>query len=131
MQHFIVNLTQHVGTVEQGVLTLPESDNKQLKELLTFDSIPTKAEIEKRALSIAYLSSDFLLEETQELEDEEYSLSAMIGGAPYLMGPLEAALKKVGVAPLYAFTERKSVEKVVDGKVVKTAVFEHLGFVEA
>lgn len=58
--------------------------------------------------------------------------AAMIGGAPYLMGPLEAALKDRGIAPLYAFSERRSIEvKNEAGEVTKTAVFVHLGFVEA
>lgn len=134
MQHFIVNLTQHSSTPEQGCLELPEADKNQLKELLTFTSLPTKAEIAKRAMSIAYLASDFLLEETLELEQEEgeYSLSAMIGGAPYLMGPLEEALKNLGVCPIYAFSERVSEEVIQpDGSVRKVNVFKHLGFVEA
>jgi hypothetical protein len=54
----------------------------------------------------------------------------MIGGAPYLMGPLVAALKAVDVQPLFSFTERKSVERVgLDGSVVKTSVFAHVAWI--
>jgi len=46
------------------------------------------------------------------------------------MGPLCAALKSIGVQPLFSFTERKSVEKVgLDGSVTKTSVFAHVAWV--
>ena len=46
------------------------------------------------------------------------------------MGPLCAALKAVGVQPVFSFTERKSVEKqMADGSVVKTSIFAHVGWV--
>lgn len=55
---------------------------------------------------------------------------AMIGGAPYLMAPLEIALRDVGIRPLYAFSVRASVEKTrPDGSVEKINVFKHGGFV--
>jgi hypothetical protein len=47
------------------------------------------------------------------------------------MGPLEAALKAKGVNPLYAFSVRESIETTVDGKVVKSSMFKHAGFVAA
>lgn len=43
-------------------------------------------------------------------------------GATYLV--VQKALS-LGVVPIYATTQRKSVEKVVKGKTVKTSVFEH------
>jgi len=46
------------------------------------------------------------------------------------MGALERALQKRGIKPLYAFSERVSVEKVIDCVVVKTNEFKHMGFVE-
>lgn len=59
-------------------------------------------------------------------------ISAMIGGAPYLMAPLERALRRVGVRPVYALSERASEEQVQpDGGTKKVAVFRHAGFVEA
>ena len=55
---------------------------------------------------------------------------AMIGGAPFLMGPLERALISRGIFPAYAFSRREVVEKATaDGEVTKTAVFRHEGFV--
>jgi hypothetical protein len=54
----------------------------------------------------------------------------MIGGAPYLMAPLEVALRAHGITPLYAFSVRESVEQTQpDGSVRKIAVFRHGGFV--
>jgi hypothetical protein len=38
--------------------------------------------------------------------------------------------EKNGIKAVYATTERKIVEKKVDGKVVKTSVFEHVMFKE-
>lgn len=63
---------------------------------------------------------------------EEGAESAMIGGAPFLMAPLEGALRTRGVIPLYAFSVRESVEEALpDGSVRKTQVFRHAGFVPA
>ena len=55
----------------------------------------------------------------------------MIGGAPFFMGILEQELKKQGIKPVYAFSQRESVDKeMADGSVQKVAVFKHLGFYE-
>lgn len=56
----------------------------------------------------------------------------MVGGAPFFMAPLEAALRAVNIIPVYAFSKRESVEeKQPDGSVKKTQVFKHAGFVPA
>jgi len=39
-------------------------------------------------------------------------------------------LQKRGITVLYAFSERVSVEKEIEGKVIKTNEFKHSGFVE-
>ena len=117
----IVNLTQHNPTPEQirkGVENLDER-HEEIKELLTFDEIPTKEELEDRAKRLARIV----------LEEGVYD-AAMIGGAPYFMSYLEKALKEAGIQPLYSFT-RREVEEVKDGdKVIKKSVFKHIGFVE-
>lgn len=120
----IVNLTQHTATAAQeegGVFALPSLKDQELKMLLTFTALPSRGEVSARAEAIAALAA------------ESGAESAMIGGAPYLMGPLEKALQERGIAPLYAYSERRSVETtdLVTGEVTKTAVFVHLGFVEA
>lgn len=113
----VYNLTQHVATPEQvSAGVTPEAPTEELKALLTFQSLPTLEEIAERAEKIADLAAGYP--------------AAMIGGAPYLMAPLEVALKKRGVEPVYAYSERRSVEKTLpDGSVQKTAVFEFKGFV--
>ena len=115
-----LNLTQHERTEDQfraGVVE-PIGIKEKIQELLTFEGLPTAAEIEKRATELAVLA-----------HYQGYQ-KAMIGGAPYLMPSLERALQKQGITPVYAFSERVSEEKEVDGKVIKTQVFKHLGFVE-
>ncbi len=116
----ILNLTQHQPTAEQveaGVIDA--SSPATVKELLNFESLPSKEEIRKRAFSLA------------EMAEEVGVKFAMIGGAPFLMSALEKALKERGVEPLYAFSQRVSVEKKQeDGSIVKTTIFKHLGFVE-
>lgn len=120
----IVNLTQHTATAaqeEDGVFSLPPQKDQGLKELLTFAALPTRDEVAARAAIIAALAA------------ESGADAAMIGGAPYLMAPLEEALRGRGIAPLYAYSERRSVETtdLATGGVTKTAVFVHLGFVAA
>lgn len=121
----ILNLTQHPSTPEQeaqGVFDMDAERRDILKDILTFSTLPETWEIKERAAQVIDLiemvghSCDF----------------AMIGGAPYLMAPLEEALREAGVAPLYAFSERISEEvQQPDGTVRKVNKFRHLGFVEA
>lgn len=118
----IINLTQHPATPEQiaaGVEDLRGEELEALRKYLTFDELPTRLDIEVAAEAIATLA---IL---------EYD-AAMIGGAPWLMAPLEAALRRYGVRPLYAFSRREVTEEAMpDGSVRKVAVFRHVGFVEA
>ena len=116
----VLNLTQHQSTPEQGCIDLQGTALQVLKGLLTFETIPTRQEVEDRAAALANLAA------------VNVAAAAMIGGAPFLMGPLEAALKLRGITPLYAFSRRESVDEVQpDGSVRKVAVFRHMGFVEA
>lgn len=97
---------------------LPADKIGTLKQALTFTAPPSQSEIAERAEIIAAIAAS------------EQTAMAMIGGAPYLMGALESCLKAKGIAPVYSFTERQSVETTDDnGNVVKTAVFRHIGFV--
>jgi hypothetical protein len=60
-------------------------------------------------------------------------LQVMLGGAPWIVAPLVSALNDMrGVRPVYAFSERVSVDfPQADGTVKKVAVFKHAGFVPA
>jgi len=114
---WIKNLTQHAPTVEQfdGLNGVTAVDATAVA-LLNFATLPSVEEINGRALGLADLAVGFE--------------SALVGGAPYLMGPLCAALKAQGIQPLFAFTERKSVEETQpDGSVKKSSIFAHVGWV--
>lgn len=120
----IVNLTQHNATNDQidaGVFNVDYDHNEldYLRSLLTFDSIPAIKDMQQRADEIAKIAL------------RTNAKKAMIGGAPFFMGYLETALKSVGIQPLYAFSQRVSVETTAeDGTVTKQNVFKHMGFVE-
>ena len=109
----IKNLTQHPPTAGQDGVNAVEP---AAVALLNFATPPSVEEINERAVALAALAVGFE--------------SAMVGGAPYLMGPLVAALKAVGVQPLFSFTERRSIEETQpDGSVRKTSVFSHVAWV--
>ena len=122
----ILNLTQHPATTEQieaGVVDLPDSVRPALIGWLTFSQLPSREEIEDRAEALALLADSLL--------PEEGNPAAMIGGAPYLMAPLEVALRNQRIRPLYAFSVRESVEQTLpDGTIRKTSIFRHAGFIE-
>jgi hypothetical protein len=120
----ILNFTQHATSPEQeadGVLDMPAVLRRELSQALTFYGIPTANTIRHRANLLAEIASD------AATALEMTGLTIMIGGAPYLMGPLEFALKGAGWTVLYSFSERVSEE--VNG--VKTTEFRHIGWVEA
>ena len=119
----IINLTQHPATAEQlaaGVVDPAPEVRGRVVELLTFDAIPDRMEMVRRALQLTRIAQD------------AGATTAMIGGAPYFMGLLEKNLSIRGVKPVYAFSKRESVEEVQpDGSVRKVAIFRHVGFVPA
>jgi hypothetical protein len=120
----ILNLTQHSATPEQiaaGVVDLTGWQREELARLLTFDSLPGEDELTERAKRIAALASG-----------HSTASAAMIGGAPYLMAPLQYWLERHGITPVYAYSVRASEEQTqADGSVRKVNVFRHAGFVEA
>jgi hypothetical protein len=128
----IGNLTQHLVTPEQraaGCWDLPDHLRKELVREISFEEIPSKGEIAARAARIAgiaarasaIVSQDGVIPVGREM---------MIGGAPYLMGPLENTLRQEGFLPVYAFSKRESVdEPQPNGSVRKVSVFRHSGFI--
>jgi hypothetical protein len=120
----ILNLTQHPATAEQiaaGVVDLPSFILPGIKNLLTFEALPTNAMLRARASALA----DYACRSGHK--------SAMIGGAPYFMRHLEEALIGARVRPLYAFSLPPTVSEVLqpDGSVKKVSIFRHGGFVGA
>lgn len=125
----ILNLTQHSATqdqIESGVIELSAEQKAFVQTTLTFNSVPTKADLEARAEEL----TSFAAQVRNGLELDEVEVHAMIGGAPYFMPFVEKALKGYGITPVYAFSEHQSVDEVQpDGSVVKRAVFKHAGWV--
>jgi hypothetical protein len=118
----ILNLTQHAATAEQAAAGVFEPcDKAAVHRLLTFETCPDRETIRARAEALA------------EITRMNGAEAAMLGGAPYLMGPLEDALRGAGIRPVYAFSLRAGVEDELqpDGSVRKVQVFRHVGWVWA
>ena len=119
----IFNLTQHQATAEQalaGVIDPCPELKAKVSKLLTFDKIPSIGEMFNRAAQLLCLA-----------EREGYEC-VLLGGAPFFMAALEAALVRFDMRGFYAFSMRESIEEVMaDGSVRKVGVFRHVGFVEA
>jgi len=107
-----------------------------LIRLLTFETLPTAAEVSERAEQLAafacgWVDRLFPVGRHWSGDEEEPARRVMIGGAPFLMAPLEASLRAAGFRPIHAFSIRESAEQLQpDGGVRKVAVFRHAGFVE-
>ncbi len=117
----ILNLTQHIATPDQisaGVVEPSPADKALIQSALTFDTLPDSMILRTRAETLAmYVSGTG-------------HKSAMIGGAPYFMAPLEKALINSCVRPLYAFSVRETDEQTQpDGSVKTVAAFRHAGFI--
>lgn len=131
----VINFTQHALTKAQlddivqrgGEFIDPQGEclaypdlGADVRDLLTFTRIPYQEDVEFKAGRLAGIAASFDM------------THAIIGGAPYLMGALENALKSWGIQPMYAFTQREAVEVVnADGSTTKTSVFKHAGWYEA
>jgi len=118
----IINLTQHTSSPEQTAAGVVEPNDKELvSAILTFDEVPTHANMLGRAWALASLA---------RIQGAE---KAMIGGAPFFMAVLETALREDGIEPVYAFSKRESVDIPIPesegGGMRKVAVFRHVGFV--
>ena len=132
----ILNLTQHPATPDQaaaGVSDPLSGFKAAIVSALNFNSLPDSADIMARAQALATIATAMADELVSSgLMGDNHAYQAMIGGAPYLMGALERALITRGIFPVYAFSQRESVEEVqADGSVRKNNVFRHAGFVRA
>ena len=118
----LINLTQHNLTQEQlkDAVEVGNDVRDEVVKLITFSGLPTAGEIKGNASRLAEICRDM------------HASHAVIGGAPYFMGSLEQALRRVGVTPLYAFTERVAVEitNPETGEVTKTSKFNFAGWIE-
>jgi hypothetical protein len=118
----ITNLTQHQATPDQkkaGVVDLSDASKADAIKWMTFGECPVGREI------------DVTVDKLIDIARDAGNLHVMIGGAPFLMGPLERGLIDRGFVPLYSFTKRVTEEVPQDdGTVVKKAVFKHESFVD-
>lgn len=130
-----INLTQHELTAEQkenAYWVKFDSYNGtnstiEIRKLLTFESKPDIKEIQERAEKLAEIAEGIFL----QLDPEEaLPHKALIGGAPYLMGPLEKELHKRGIQPMYSFSQRVSIETTNENGIIKTSTFKHVGWIE-
>jgi hypothetical protein len=119
----ILNLTQHAATADQiaaGVFDAAPEVRAQICALLTSDECPKPWDIADRAKALVAIA------------DQHRPLDGvMIGGAPWLMGALESALRYAGMHPRYFFSRRESVEQTqAGGSVKKINVFRHVVWVD-
>ena len=119
----ILNLTMHEATEGQKKIGVFEpTSKKDIKWALTVDA---KTNIKERAEILA---------ETADVEcrDERGNLITpyvMIGGHFALVEVLVQELRKRGLKPIYAHTDRKTVEvQKEDGTVEKKSIFEQTGW---
>ena len=118
----ILNLTLYPATPTHGIVELDLADASILQEALAFKTLPTQADLEARAETIAWLAGTRLA--------RAKAPCAIIGGAPYLMAPLERALLRKGITPLHAFTVCELVSEVLpDGSTREVSSLRHGGFV--
>ena len=133
----ILNITQHAASAEQkaaGTIDLGKAEATELKQLLTFDILPSEREIVERADAIADLARAQVRKMAGRMDavapGTPGGVRCMIAGAPFLMPALTQAMRSRGLVPVCAFSRRESVEESQpDGRVVKRSVFRHLGFV--
>lgn len=109
----IVNLTQHAPTPAQVEVGVGDSF-ADVKELL---GVSDGTSINESARKIA------------QIAQQSGAKFALIGGHPALVNQLSVDLIYRNITPVFAHSCRVSNEAVQpDGTVVKTQVFEHLGF---
>ena len=131
---FVVNLTQHAFSADQlaefqlaGVEVI-DLDTVHIRAQISFESMPSRDEITQRARDLArWVWTQVEALEAKGIVDVSRPIYAMIGGAPFFMGPFERALSACDMAPCYAFSKRVAVEDPATGQ--KTSVFKHEGFV--
>ena len=156
----IINLTQHEATPDQaeaGVISLVQCQDQyiQFLEENTEDSFSYQAKCE--GINAEWLAEMLTFNEVPLVVDRiarakklvrgvilslggydpkrlnplwKRGQKVMIGGAPFFMSILEKVLVSYLFVPVYAFSERVSVDVVrEDGTTNKTSVFKHVDFV--
>lgn len=132
----ILNLTCHTATFGQiaaGVVEFTSPERfERLLSLLKFNTAPSELLVKSRTMAIVALAMEEIdfQHKGKEVEYDEWGV--MLGGALWLMKPLTNEFGRSRVVPMFAFSERKSVETMLpNGQVEKTQVFKHAGWVKA
>ena len=81
------------------------------------EEIKDPESLQKRAEELATIASKYGVNKV------------MVGGLPILVNYIEKALIEKDKEPVYAYSERKVVEKQIDGKTEKQVSFVHAGLV--
>lgn len=125
----LLNCTKHmaddviIGEGYKGlsftIIDLNPRDRERVLELQDFNSgIPECGDIRRRAEAIADIAVGYGLK------------YAWVGGAGYLMPPLESALKRRGITPVYSWSKRDYMETVDSDGVRRLEMYrEHGGWV--
>jgi len=121
----IINLTTHSAIPGQDMFE--PADKGRIVDLLTFDDPPSmRGIISTIARGIASLAS----QDPQWQRGSERA--AMLDGPPWLMAPLERALRAQGIEPLYSFTHAVRIASWLDdGSVVHHVRTEHVAWIYA
>lgn len=115
-------MTQHALTpaqMQNNLCEFPEAQRNAIREALTIEQLPDRAELQQRAEKLA------------EQAAVCGARAVMIGGAPYLMPLLVQALRARRIRIFCSFSPRRSIERRrADGSVEKSAVFCYEGLIE-
>lgn len=109
----ILNLTQYDSSIDQIKQGVQQKANIDIKQLLTFNTIPSKEELVDRANKIANIAC-------KQLGEDSIGGKAMIKDPAFLMPYLERSLEEKLIQPIYSFDQ-----------LLDDGTFVHKGFVEA
>jgi len=141
----ILNLTKNPATPEQresGVIEIKDELKDKLNALLSFTELPDRKEIMDRVHRLSSLIYKHLTGVDKEWHlfyDHEIGAelskadidAILIGGEPYLMGPLELEIENYSTA-VYAFYKETSVmAETEDGLPIEHVLRTHVGFVKS
>jgi len=117
----IYNLTNHIPTEEQkqdGIVELPPTIKAEIRELINFEELPSKEELQERAQKITRI---LLAHNIKKV---------LIGGAVFFMPILVWELNANGITPYASFSKRDVEEYKENDTVIKKVKFKHIGLIE-
>ncbi len=133
MKKVFLNVSNHILTPDQlsevnklGMEVMELPDNvKQAWSNVTPSNI-------NRVIDLVIDSTNIILSTDESLgctSDEDYFIEGvLVAGHPGAVYQLCSKLMADGIKCFYAHTERQSIEREVNGEVIKTSVFKHKGF---